>query len=73
MDNYDRRIKLGNNLADIVAIYGRDREISRPIYVFSMDLRINSDYFSLQHYLSGFYNRSRECLQRGTSWVFKSD
>jgi len=22
-----------------------------------MDLRINNDYFSIQHYLTGFYNR----------------
>ena len=27
------------------------------IYVFWMDLRTNSDYFPIQHYLSGFYNR----------------
>jgi len=38
-----------------------------------MDLRTNSDYFSIQHELTGFYYRSRECLLRGTNWVFKSD
>jgi len=27
------------------------------IYVFCMDLRICSDYFPIQHQLSGFYNR----------------
>ena len=42
-------------------------------YVFCVDLRTNSDYFSIQHWLTGFYNRGRECLQRGTDWIFKSD
>jgi len=27
------------------------------IYVFCVDLRINSDYFPIQHYLTSFYNR----------------
>ena len=27
------------------------------IYVFCVDLRTNSDYFPIQHYLTGFYNR----------------
>jgi len=43
------------------------------IYVFCVDLRTNSDYFSIQHELIGFYNRGRECLLRGTNWVFISD
>jgi hypothetical protein len=30
MDAYDRCTNLGKNLADSVAIYGRDREIFRP-------------------------------------------
>jgi hypothetical protein len=30
-------------------------------------------YLSLQHQLIGFYNRGKECLLRGTDWVFKSD
>jgi len=38
-----------------------------------MDLRTNSDYFSIQYYFIGFYNRGRECLLRGTNWVFKCD
>jgi len=36
-------------------------------YVFCVDLR-NSDYFPIQHWLAGFYNRRRECLLRGTDW-----
>jgi len=43
------------------------------IYVFCMGLRTNCDYFPIQHLLIGFYNRGRECLLRGTNWVFKSD
>ena len=39
------------------------------IYVFCVDLRTNSDYFPIQHYLIGFYNREGVCLLRGTSWV----
>jgi len=35
------------------------------IYVFCVDLRINSDYFPIQHSLTGFYNRDGECLLRG--------
>ena len=27
------------------------------IYVFCVDLRTNSDYFPVQYYLTGFYNR----------------
>ena len=27
------------------------------IYVFCVDLRTNSDYFPIQHKLTGFYNR----------------
>ena len=38
-----------------------------------MDLRTNSDYFSIQYYFIGFYNQGRECLLRGTDWVFKCD
>ena len=41
------------------------------IYVFCMDLRINSDYFPVQHLLIGFYNRDGVCLLRGANWVFK--
>jgi hypothetical protein len=43
------------------------------ICMFCVDVRINSYYFSLQHQLTGFYNRDEKCLQRGTDWVFKSD
>jgi hypothetical protein len=46
---------------------------TQSIYVFCVDLRRNSDYFPTHHWLTGFYNRSRECLLRGTNWVFKSD
>ena len=41
------------------------------IYVFCVDLRTNSDYFTVQHKLTGFYNRDGKCLLRGTNWVFK--
>jgi hypothetical protein len=44
------------------------------IYVFCVDLRTNSDFFSsMQQQLMGFYNRSRECFLRGKNWVFKLD
>jgi hypothetical protein len=36
------------------------------IYVFCVDLRTNSDYFTIQHKLTGFYNRDGVCLLRGT-------
>ena len=32
------------------------------IYVFCVDLRTNSDYFPIQHYLTGFYIRDGLCL-----------
>ena len=35
--------------------------------VLCVDLRTNSDYFPIQHLLSGFYNRDGKCLLRGTS------
>jgi len=44
---------------------------SQWIYcVFCVDLRTNSDYFSIQHWLAGFYNRDGVCLLRGTDWIF---
>jgi len=36
------------------------------VYVYCMDLRTNSDLCHLQHKFIDFYNRGRECLQRGT-------
>jgi len=39
-------------------------------YVFCVDLRTNSYYFPIQHYLTGFYNRDGVCLLRGTDWIF---
>jgi hypothetical protein len=39
------------------------------IYVFCMDLRTNTDYFSTQYQLTGFYYRDGECSQRGTDWI----
>jgi len=41
------------------------------IYVFCINLRINSDICPIQHKLIGFYNRDEKCLLRGTNWVFK--
>ena len=38
------------------------------IYVFCVDLRTNSDYFTVQHWLVGFYNPDAVCLLRGTDW-----
>jgi hypothetical protein len=35
------------------------------IYVFYMDLKANNDYVLVQHQLTGFYNREKECLLRG--------
>jgi len=40
------------------------------IYVFCVDLRTNSDYFPIQHYLVGLYNRDGVCLLRGMDWIF---
>ena len=40
------------------------------IYVFCVDLRTNSDYFPIQHWLTGFYNRDGVCLLRDTEWIF---
>ena len=42
---------------------------ARCVCVFCVDLRTNSDYFSIQHWLTGFYNRERVCLLRGTDWI----
>jgi len=36
-----------------------------------MDLKTNSDYLSIQHYLIGFYNGVGTCLPRGTNCIFK--
>ena len=42
------------------------------IYVFCVDLRTNIDYFTVQHYLTGFYNRDGECLLRGAFYILHS-
>ena len=43
------------------------------VYVFCVDLRTNSDYFPIQHWLVGLYDQDGVCLLRGTnrilSWV----
>jgi hypothetical protein len=41
------------------------------IYVFCIYLRTSSDVCSIQHKLILFYNRYKNCLQRGTNWAFK--
>jgi len=40
------------------------------IYVFCADPRTNSDYFSIQHKLTGFYNKDGVCSLRGTDCIF---
>jgi len=40
------------------------------IDVFCVDLRTNSDYFTVQHWLVGFYNWDGVRLLRGTDWVY---
>ena len=41
-------------------------------YVFYVDLRTNSDYFTVQHWLLGFYNWNGVCLLRGTFYILRS-
>jgi len=36
-----------------------------------VDLRTNSDYFTVQHWLVGFYNWDGVCLLRGTDLHFQ--
>ena len=38
--------------------------------MFCVDLRINSNYFPIQHLLTGVNNRDGVCLLRGTDWIF---
>jgi hypothetical protein len=40
------------------------------IYVFCVDLRTNSDYFTVQHKLTGLYNWDGVCLLRGTDCIY---
>ena len=46
--------------------------LTQCIYVFSVDLRTNSDYFTVQHWLISFYNRDGVCLLRGTFYILRS-
>jgi len=41
------------------------------VYVFCVDLRTNSDYFTAQHWLVGFYNWDGLCLLRGTFYILR--
>ena len=45
---------------------------TRCIYVFCVDLRTNSDYFTVQHWLVGFCNWDGVCLLRGTFYILRS-
>ena len=40
------------------------------IFVMCMDLRTNSDYFPIQHWLTSLYSWNGVCLLRGTDWIF---
>jgi hypothetical protein len=40
-------------------------------WVFCTDIRTDSDFCFIHHWLIGFYNRGGKCLLRGTNWVFK--
>ena len=41
------------------------------IYMFCMDLRTNSEFWSTQLSVIGSYYREGKCLLRSTNWVFK--
>jgi len=40
--------------------------LTQCICVFCVDLRTISDYFTIQHLLTGLYNGDGVCLLRGT-------
>jgi hypothetical protein len=40
-------------------------------WVFCTDIRTDSDFCFIHHWLTGFYNRGGKCLLHGTNWVFK--
>jgi hypothetical protein len=44
---------------------------AHTVFAFCIYLRTNSYLCHLQHKLTGFYNRDKECLLRGTDWAFK--
>jgi hypothetical protein len=60
------------NLTETLAcsLLGRAKDLSAPLYVFRVDLRTNSYYFSIHHSPIGLYNRDGVCLLRGMDWVF---
>ena len=37
-------------------------------WVFCTDIRTDSDFCFIHHWLTGFYNRGGKCLLRGTDW-----
>jgi hypothetical protein len=41
------------------------------VYVFFVDLGTNSDYFTIQHSLTGFYDRDGGFLLCGTSYIIQ--
>jgi len=42
------------------------------VYVFCVDLRTNSDYFIVQHWVVDFYNWYGVCLRHGTFYILRS-
>jgi len=45
---------------------------TQHIYVFCVALRTNSNYFTVLHWLVGFYNWDGVCLLRGTFYILRS-
>jgi len=43
---------------------------TQRIYVFCVDLKTNSDYFPILHWLTGSYQWDGDYLLRGTDWIF---
>jgi hypothetical protein len=45
-------------------------EVITTIWCVLFITTANSDYFLIQHWVTGFYNRDGQCLLRGTDWMF---
>ena len=53
-------------------VYCAVRSTFCPHSVFCVDLRTNSDYFTVQHWLVGFCNWDGVCLQGGRFYILRS-
>jgi TctA family transporter len=66
----EKELTVGPYMALSVGPYMTLSEKQKKIIKWKNLLKVTSSWLLI--YITGFYNRGKECLLRGTNWVFKS-